>query len=363
MKLNFLQKIFFFLNLLAIFSLLISYLAPFVSPQEFWLISFLGIAYPLLVFTNFLFFIFWLLQKKWVAVFSLLSITLGYSLLNRFYSFHFDTLATTQSGSPIKLLSYNVRNFNFYNWSSNKEERKKFIDLLKEGLPDIICFQEFYTAETGFFQNIQEIQKELSLPYYAFGKFVTLRKTEHWGWAIFSKYPILDSEKTKFQNSRWNGAIRADIKIGGDTIRFFNLHLQSVHFHKNDYEYIDKLTEEQDADYKPSKKILGKLRAGFKKRAVQVDLMSEKIRSSPYPVIVCGDFNDTPSSYAYEQIQKNLQDAFIEKGFGFGQTYTGYFAPFRIDYILLDKKMKVHKFYTIRKKLSDHFPIVCEFSL
>ena len=111
------------------------------------------------------------------------------------------------------------------------------------------------------------------------------------------------------------------------------------------------------------KQILFKLNRGFSRRAVQVKLIEKKIKSSPRPVIVCGDFNDTPSSYAYQVMSENLQDAFVEKGTGFGQTYTGYFAPFRIDYVFLSKKMKVRHFQNIKDGASDHYPVVCDFSL
>lgn len=363
MRLNFFQKLFFYLNLLAVFSLLLSYTAPFINPQDFWIISFFGLAYPVFFAVNILFFVFWLLQKRWMALLSLIAITGGYEFLNRFVSIHFPQEVNGNESKFIRLMTYNVKNFNLYNWKTNQQERNEIIKFIKEFHPDIICFQEFYTEDNGNFQNIQEIQLQTNLMYYAFAKVHGLKKTKHWGVIVFSKYPIVNFEEIKFTNSRWNGALSADVAINKDTVRIFNLHLASIHFHQEDYEYINQLAEEQDVDVKESRKILYKLKTGFMKRAAQTLLVTRKIQACPYPVIVCGDFNDPPVSFAYQTISKNLQDAFVKQGFGFGQTYTEAFAPFRIDYILMDNKLKIERFQNIQKKYSDHYPVICDFSL
>ena len=93
-------------------------------------------------------------------------------------------------------------------------------------------------------------------------------------------------------------------------------------------------------------------------RSRQVDELSAHINSSPYPVIICGDFNDPPYSYAYSRISQYLQDTFLEKGKGFGISYNGSFIPYRIDYILHSNYFECLKYSMVRKKLSDHYPIV-----
>jgi endonuclease/exonuclease/phosphatase family metal-dependent hydrolase len=87
------------------------------------------------------------------------------------------------------------------------------------------------------------------------------------------------------------------------------------------------------------------------------------IEQSPYPVIICGDFNDTPSSYTYHQLSEGLIDAFKESGNGIGHTYGGALPSFRIDYILHDERFKSTRFNTIRSKFSDHYPITTSLKL
>ena len=93
---------------------------------------------------------------------------------------------------------------------------------------------------------------------------------------------------------------------------------------------------------------------------MQADRIKEEINKSPYPVIVCGDFNDVPNSYAYETIGNGLQNAFEKKGFGLGRTFSGIASTLRIDNIFVDQQYRVNQFVCISKKLSDHFPIITD---
>jgi len=102
-----------------------------------------------------------------------------------------------------------------------------------------------------------------------------------------------------------------------------------------------------------------KLKTAYIKRAEQVDSISAHINNCPHPVIVCGDFNDTPVSYAYRKLTRGLKDAFITTGKGLGNTYLGIFPSFRIDYILHSLDFVPLIFEKVNVELSDHYPIIC----
>ena len=143
----------------------------------------------------------------------------------------------------------------------------------------------------------------------------------------------------------------------------FNCHLQSLRFSNSNLDYIQNPAIKTGTDLKKSKNVITKFKNAFLRRQGQADRVRAEIEKSPYPVIVCGDFNDVPNSYAYETIGKNLQDAFVKKGTGLGRTFSGISPTLRIDNIFVDKRYSVNQYVRVQKKLSDHFPIITDISL
>jgi endonuclease/exonuclease/phosphatase family metal-dependent hydrolase len=209
-----------------------------------------------------------------------------------------------------------------------------------------------------------DLLKELSnTPYNHSYYFTSRNKIYRHGIAIFSALPIVNKGVLLFENSR-NVGIYADIVQNHDTIRIYNNHLQSISFIKRNYDFIDTAKfEYNDKQIGEIKDIAEKLRDGFIKRSRQVDMITSSLQKCHYPKILCGDFNDPPISYTYQEISRNMKDAFIESGRGFGQSYRGAFPSFRIDYILFSKEFECSGFSTLDKKLSDHFPLIAKLKL
>lgn len=357
-KRRFFDQIAMFFNHLVAIALLISYLASHVSPENFWLIAFFGLAYPLLLALNILFVLYWSLQFKKRGIYSLIVILAGWVNLSHFVQFN---LRDVPDGSKkiIKVMSYNVKVFDLYNWSHNLETRAEIFGLVKDEAPDIMCLQEFFSRDSSRLNNLDSLKQFQKAKYVHVEYTNHVEQIHHWGIATFSSYPIISKGKIDFGYNSNNICIYTDIKMGDDTVRIYNMHLQSVAFNKEDYKYMEDLQndiETQNVIY--SKNIFKRLKSAFIQRSKQTDLIKINIDSSPYPVIVCGDFNDTPSSYTYNTISRSLLDAFVESGRGFGRSYTGVFPSFRIDYILHSKSFKAYNFRTIHEELSDHFPIV-----
>jgi endonuclease/exonuclease/phosphatase family metal-dependent hydrolase len=359
-KLNIFLKIVLILNFITCLFLLLSYLAAHISPATINWLPFFGLSFPFIFIPVLCFLFFWLiLRNKWLLL-SLFTILLGLNHVRHFYQITLWSGPKNETSTKLKVMSYNVRLFDLYNWVENKETRNEIFKILKRENADIYCFQEFYYSEESPFTTRDTLVKFLKTKNYHEGytHYVPNGK-HHFGLATFSTYPIVKKEMIIFENDPNNCVIISDIKIDNDTIRVFNAHLASIRFQKADYDYVgDAKTGNLWNQFQPKEQqIYSRLKNAFINRSKQIETLSKKVNESPYPVIVCGDFNDTPVSYTYRTITRNLYDAFVESGNGIGQTYIGKFPSFRIDYILYSKELHAYDFQTLPEELSDHHAI------
>jgi endonuclease/exonuclease/phosphatase family metal-dependent hydrolase len=344
-----------------------AYCAAFISPAgSFWWLQLIGLGYGFLLAVNVVFVIFWLLLRKKIFLLSLFVILIGGGRIFNIFQFHSKPKPESVTGkaeqASLKVMSFNVRLFDLYNWFHNYETRQRIFDFLKKESPDVVCFQEYFHSEHNELhaQNNDTLLKVLNVLYSHIEYNVTLHNDDHWGIATFSKYPIIHKRAVNFRKSGGNLFIYSDIVAGNDTLRVVNVHLQSIHFKAQDYKFIENINNDVKQDeLAGSMRILQSMKRAYTRRAEQVDLVKDSMNNSPYPVILCGDFNDTPSSYSYHKMSEGFKDAFRESGSGFGKTYAGLFPSFRIDYILHDKRLKSTGYITYHEKLSDHYPISC----
>ncbi len=346
---NFFSKFGFTLNTGAALLLLLAYLAPFVPPDFFWPLAFFGLAYPYLVLVNFIFLVIWILQPSKRLLLPLISLLLG------FYNFTntFQFIPKTQSGNEgIMVLSFNVHGFrsDLRNKSANAP---KVLEYFKSTGAAIICLQEASRATKGSLSAQGIINEVPGIKYFHLASAISDA-----GSITFSKYPIINSGEIRFAGSS-NLVLFSDLKISDhQTIRVYNCHLQSYSIDPDDYSVIDSLGKGSNSkQINEARKITYKLKSGFKMRALQARKVADHIKQSPYPVIVCGDFNDTPVSYAYKKVRGDLKDSFVEAGWGISNTYNGILPSFRIDYILCNQKFDVKNYTRDRVYLSDHFPV------
>lgn len=264
----------------------------------------------------------------------------------------------SENDPSLRIMSYNVRTFNKYSWNKNGNSRDGIFEVISDNDPDILCLQEFYTInKTG--QREGDIRQKLkSYPWNSIYYSIHSSKETGFGIATYSKYPIIKTSRIPFDNTM-NQAVYSDILVENDTFRVFNIHLQSIRFGEKNYSFLDTISfkygNKQIAEVKD---IGNRLRNAFVLRAEQSKIIHNYILDSPYRVIVSGDFNDTPLSYAYNRIHSGLTDAFRHSGSGLGNTYAGDFPSYRIDFIMHSKEMESEKFNRIKSRYSDHFPIV-----
>ena len=334
-SLTFFEKILFFINSVLAVLFLISLLLPYVKPSIFPLLSILSLFSPLIIIINILFIFFWITKLKKEFLLSFIVLAVGYGTVVKFVNFSNNTQYISENS--LSVISYNVRLFNLYKWIDRVGVDEEIYSFLQDENTDIICLQEYK-------------KNNLQLSSYNYSYEFLRGKNSNYGQAIFSKFPIINKGSIDLESNS-NSAIFSDIIIRNDTIRIYNIHLQSFTFDKN--------IQLSDINSK-NNIIVGSVSNTFIDQQNQVEILKKHIEKCPYKLILSGDFNNTAFSYTYNKLKDNINDSFIKKGNGLGITYNYNFIPMRIDYILLSKDFRVNKFKTYKINLSDHEPIFSE---
>ncbi len=360
-KISFFTRIILILNLLAVFGIFLAYLSSYIPPASFSMLPFAGLAYPYILVLNLIFILFWLISKKRFALISIVAILLGWSQMGRLVRINSSSVENPGI-QRTKVLSYNIQNFLNVNAANTKyvndfSNEKNIIEFIKTQNADIVCLQEMLYDRDNINTFINDLGNAFNCPNYYYENYYTSKKKVD-GVATFTRYKIINEGNLKFEDKSMG--IFNDLIIKNDTVRVYNLHLASIHLIKEDYEFISDISNnEENENFKvKTRNILSKLKRAYLKRGRQANEVAENISACPYPVIICGDLNDTPVSYVYEKVSGNLKDAFVQSGSGFGATYAGdNFPSLRIDYIFYDEKYNSSDFKRHKIFLSDHFPI------
>lgn len=333
-KLAWFNKIAWFFNIVLVLLTLAGYLLPSLAPKLFPFLAVLTLILPSLLILNLLFVIYWAVQLKRQVFLSIVVFFIGYTFFAKFY--RFSEKQTEVAESDFTVLSYNVRLFNLFKWMPDENVSENIKRFIEEEKPDIICFQEYSKSA------------DYELDDYKFRHIIMHGKKIKSGQAIFSKFRIIDQGEIALPNSD-NNVVYADIIKNQDTIRVYSIHLQSVNISP----------DINDIDESKSKRIFNRLSAAFKEQQLQSELIQSHMKDFKGHKIICGDMNNTAFSYVYKNIIGDMNDAFVEAGKGFGQSYNYKYYPARIDYILVDDVFDVKAFKTFNDfKNSDHFPVM-----
>ena len=344
-NLSWFNKIMFGLNIVVTVLTFVAYALPFLAPKMFPLLSVLTLILPFFLIVNGLFFIYWLIQLKRQIFLSGLVLLLGITLINKFYKFSSHDIEMEEKDFTV--MSYNVRLFNLFDWINDENVGNTILQFVNDENPDILCIQEY--SENA----------KIDFRAYKYKAIFMEGKQIKTGQAIFSKFPIFNSGDFQIPTAG-NNIIYADIKKGKDTIRVYNIHLESIKISPD----VNEISEDVHViNQSKSQQLITRIRDAFKKQEQQAEILVKHKSENTYPAIICGDMNNSPFSYVYRNIKSDLNDCFVEAGNGFGQTYKFKYYPARIDYIFADKKMKVKSFKTYTKfQNSDHFPIMTRLS-
>ena len=337
-KLSSINKFIFLINNVFAILLIISFFTPSLMPEKFGLIALLSLVTPAIIIINLVFVIFWIIVgfKKQVIL-SFFVLLLSLLFIPKLYKFNNEKYPVNKD--HLRIMTYNVRKFNMFNWLKIKNIDSEIKELIINEDPDILMLQEFKSVDS-FKLNYPYFYNHLS------------NKNVQSGLAIYSKYPVINKGTIGY-NQSGKDAIYVDIVRENDTLRIYNFRLEST----------GVVPDEDFFGHKDSEKLIKRLRNSFKTHQKQVDTLNAHIKDCQYKFILAGDLNNTAYSWDYKNIKNELKDTFLEAGNGFGKTYEFKKIPLRIDFIFVDENIKVIDHKNLKQQFSDHYPIIATLDL
>lgn len=333
------------LSALVVLFTLLAYVCPLVNPAKFSWIAFIGTAYPWLLLLNVLLLFIWLWRRNRFALYHAIIIVFGWQYVTGFIGLDFGKDKVPDSA--IRVCTHNLGGIYMGKQPTDAWREKRVTAyarfLSENGLPDILCTQE---TSGKFYRQLAE---KLGYPYT-----FNLKK----GTVILSRFPIESGGDVPFGKTA-NSILWADIRLNkSKIIRVYNVHLQSNRVTQTTEQVIKRGDLEEGETWQNISSVLDKVGGATGVRSQQAKKLQEHIAASKYPVIVCGDFNDTPNSYVYAVLSEGLEDTFREKGLGLGTTFAGDLPLLRIDYIFCEKSMAPYTCRVARSPVfSDHYPV------
>lgn len=333
------------LSAAVVFLTLLAYVCPHVNPVKFSWFAFFGTAFPWLLLFNILLILVWAWRRNRFALYHIGILVFGWQYITGFVGL--DLGKDTAPEGAVTVATHNIggiwRGQHFISDSLRELTAERYSGFWqKNGTPDILCIQEISSK----FYHI--LTKKLGYPYT-----FNLKK----GTIIFSRFPIEAGGEIPFENTS-NSSLWADIRIGKKLVRFYNVHLQSNKVAVAAEKVIEDPDLNEGETWRRIGGVLKRVGGATSMRAEQAQRVRAHMENSPNPVVVCGDFNDTPNSYVYKHLSDGLGDTFRKKGLGLGTTFAGALPFLRIDYILTEQRFSTFSCRTIRGGQSDHYPVV-----
>jgi len=349
--------------------------SPFIHPKHFWFMGFLSLLFPYVYGSVFFLLIYWIFKRSKFLIYPLLSLALSAYGFQFNFGMHQPVVFKKEKPSDaLRLMSWNIRHFIPYNERNfkpvNNDQITKVFEAISAYDPDVICFQEFISLPNEKDRDpFRSLKKKFKYKYHQFDGSDIFHSNQYSGTAIFSKFPIVNGGIVHFPHQdadNTEATVFADIVKGRDTVRVYSVHLQSFGFGNREYKILGTVKNDKE-DVKESKYLIKKMKKTFETHGAQADFLSLIANESPYPSFIAGDLNDVPGSYAYMSVRGEHKDAFLEKGFFLGSTFTSSFSfllktipTLRIDYIFHPVSFSTVQYKRGGAGISDHFFILAD---
>ena len=349
----------FVLNIVAAVLLIASTMAGMVRPSKFIYFSLLSYGCLTLIFVNVLFALYWLVKSNVKFLLSTAAIVLRVGFVPIFFQAGgcSDIEGSAREGqNTLVMMSFNTHGFRGTEAEVDQNDMAdglaaQFLTLTDSLRPDVLNMQEFRPVTQNM--NLCDSLRQRGYIYHA-----DLHDSQQpWGVVVYSKLPIANK-----QNYDRGSKFYVDITKSGKELRLFPMHMGSYKLDPADKEALEQLSQGGNMAEK-ARPTLGKFKHAIIAHETEWDELKPMIEQSGKPVVVAGDFNDTPASYLYQHMKKLLRDTYMEQGKGFGTTYHGFFPAYRIDYVLHTDGIESLAYRRVRNNISDHYPVVVTLEL
>ncbi len=348
--------------------------ASYISPVREKYLALFSITAPFAIVANVLILLAWLIfaNRKWRIVVPLLALICSFPLVKSVFGLNaFSGQDMAPGAGRLKLMSWNVHGLGIFDRPADASTDDKILDMIRTEAPDILCLTEFYTVYNNALKPYTTaLMKANGYQEFRFKYDNTLGSKIYLGVAIFSRYPIKDykvySLHRRADQQDDVQLMQFDVQLpGGKIVRTFFTHLQSFLLSDGEKTYLEEVKHrDRDMAVAQSRSYLIRFGEAYVKRAIQADSAARIMARSPYPALLCGDFNDLPGSYTYQTMRGKLRDAFTERGRGLGRTYNLFSPTLRIDYVFFDPSLlRIIGFRSPHTELSDHNPVIANFEI
>lgn len=341
-----------FVNVLAALVMCVAGYAHLISPAKYANTELLALAFPIPLIVCLAFILIWLVIHPKFSLISIVALIVCWGPVRDYCPVNLPSKAPE---GCISVMSFNICNFPGAEKLTAKVDT--IIDYLAESNADILCLQESARSNEDV---IDERIRQIGYEYVAHHK---KGKAEHI--SVYSKYPISWSEEIQ-TDSKYNICSACCVDVEGKPLLVINCHFESFSFHHWEKKAIQKMLQRKGTiDDKHKRLYLEKILSSAKKRAPQAEAVAKYIKQhSDMSIVLCGDFNDPPNSYAYHQIAKQLKNCYRANATGPGYTYSHGGMYFRIDNIFCSDDMKPYMCdIDAKTNISDHYPIACRLKM
>lgn len=340
-------------NVATVITMLLVGFSDRLNPADHPLLSTAGMAFPIFLLVNMAFLFFWLIFKWRMIWIPVVGFVCAYVPISIYMPIN--GKQEVPEGA-LKLVSYNVCTYGGnYKYENGFETVLKY---LVEQKADIVCVQE--DVDTWRRYVFREYQK-----HWAYNDTMVIANNPQSfnALGIHTRFPIIKRERIPYASVA-NGSAAWWLKVDGDTLIVVNNHFESCHLSSDDraqYRQIIKGELPRDSMRSESKLLLIKLAEANAARSGQIRTVLRYVEEhSQYPIIVCGDFNDSPISYSRHTMGERLTDCFKETGRGIGLSYNQKAFSLRIDHIFCSQQLQPYNCKVDDKMdASDHYPILC----